>query len=201
MSHPIATLKLSRRVPDVIAFAKSIATAMTNNPSFPSPNPALATFEADIAALDNAEAAVLTRTKGAAEARDVKLTIVRQDMEMEKAYVQAIANATPVTAAAVIESAGMKVKVVTLHAKAPLVAEKGSVSGTAHLVAKAAGHRAAYEWQYSSDQKTWTNAPTTLQAKTDIPALPVNTVVYFRVRAVVKAGEGDWSQVVSLTVS
>ena len=202
LSHPITALKLSRRVPDIIAFAKSIATAMKDNPSFPNPNPPLAIFEADIAALDAAEAAVLTRTKGAAETRNVKLKTVILGMDLQKAYVQSVANAAPpATATAIIESAGMKVKIVTLRNKAPLVAVKGSVSGTAHLKAKAAAHRSAYEWQYSTDQRTWTTASSTLQAKANIFGLAVNTTYYFRVRAIGKAGAGDWSQVVSMVVS
>ncbi len=40
--------------------------------------------------------------------------------------------------------------------------------GSVKLIAKAVATRASYEWQYSIDQKTWTNAPSTLQAKTVI---------------------------------
>jgi hypothetical protein len=62
------------------------------------------------------------------------------------------------------------------------------------------GPRAAYEWQYATDPETWTSAPSMLQAKTDILGLTVNVTHCFHVRAVVKAGEGDWSQVVSLRI-
>ena len=72
---------------------------------------------------------------------------------------------------------------------------------TAELVAKPAGHRASYEWQVSTDQKTWTLLPVTLQSKTLVSALTAGTLYYFRVRPVTKTGEGNWSQVVSLLVS
>jgi hypothetical protein len=63
------------------------------------------------------------------------------------------------------------------------------------------GRRASYEWQYSVDAgKTWVSAPVALKSKATILGLPVGTVVQFRSRAVTKAGEGDWSQVVSLLV-
>ena len=52
----------------------------------------------------------------------------------------------------------------------------------------------------STDQKTWTNAPSTLQAKTDITGLTSTTVFYFRFRGVTKAGEGAYSQIVQILV-
>jgi len=200
MSKPIAALKLSPRVKNVISFAQSVAAALTGNPSFPSPNPTLATLNADIAALVAAEAAVLSRMKGAAVTRDEKLAIVKDDLLHARNYVQQVADANPTTAQSIIESAGMSIRAVTLHTKSDLTVEQGAVSGSAHLVAKAAGHRAAYDWQYSTDQKTWSDAPTTLKAKTDILGLTVGTTYYFRFRAVLKTGEGNWSQVVSLPV-
>jgi hypothetical protein len=54
--------------------------------------------------------------------------------------------------------------------------------------------------QSTTDQKTWVNAPVTLEAKTDITGLTPNTTYYFRFRGVTRAGEGDYSQVVSLVV-
>lgn len=199
--HPIAILKLSRQVKQVSAFAKSVVTAMTGNESFPSPTPTLATVSADIAALDSAEALVLSRTKGAAESRDVKFAALRTDLENMKAYVQQVVNANPSTGAAIIQSAGMSVRTAAVRTKSDSEAKPGSVSGSARLVAKAAGHRASYEWQYSINQKTWTTAPSTLQAKTDVGGLTPATTYFFRVRPVTKDGEGNWSQVVSLIVS
>jgi hypothetical protein len=70
-----------------------------------------------------------------------------------------------------------------------------------HLIAKAAAHRASYEWQYSTDPKTWTVLPVTVQAKTDVVGLTVGTTYSFRVRPVTLTGEGNWTQVVSLNVS
>jgi hypothetical protein len=64
-----------------------------------------------------------------------------------------------------------------------------------------AGHRASYEWDYSTDGgKTWVLAPSTLQAKTTIAGLTPGATVLFRYRAVTKAGEADWSQPVSLLI-
>jgi hypothetical protein len=70
VAAPLAVLKLSNKVKNVIATSQNIATALTNNPSFPSPTPPLATLQADIAALNVAETVVLSRTKGAVGLRE-----------------------------------------------------------------------------------------------------------------------------------
>jgi hypothetical protein len=54
---------------------------MTGNATFPTPNPTLATFQADIEALNTAETAVLARTKGAADTRNAKLAVVKADLQ------------------------------------------------------------------------------------------------------------------------
>jgi hypothetical protein len=200
-ARPIAVLKLSPRVKNVISFAQAVATAMTGNASFASPNPPLATFEADIAALVTAETAVLSRVKGAVETRNAKFLIVKNDLGVMRTYVQSIADGNPSDAAAIIESAGMKVRTVTLHDKPELSVKLGDVSGSVLLVAKAAADRAAYDWQYSTDQKTWTAAPQTLKAKTSISGLTAGTIYYFRVQSLIKTGEQNWSQVVYVLVS
>ena len=60
--------------------------------------------------------------------------------------------------------------------------------------------RAAYAWQYSTDQKTWTSIAQTLKAKTGVSGLAAGTTYYFRVQALTKTGEANMSQVVSLLV-
>jgi hypothetical protein len=201
MGRAIAVLKLSPKVKNVIAYAQSLATAMTGNASCPSPVPSLTTFQANTAALNSAEAAVLARTKGAVQDRNGKLAVLRTDLENLKAYVQTVADAaTPTNAATIIESAGMTVRKTTLHDKPALAVKQGSVSGSVNLAAKAPAHRASYAWQYSTDQKTWTTLPPTLQAKTGVSGLTVATLYYFRVQVLLMTGEGDWGQVVSLVV-
>jgi hypothetical protein len=200
-ARPIVALKLPNKVKSVISFAENVANAMNNNASFPSPNPPIATFLADIAALNTAETAVLSRTKGAVETRNAKLAVVHADLENLKTYVQSVAGlGTPANAPAVIEAAGMTTRKVTVRDKPALAAKQGSVSGTVNLVAKAAGHSAAYDWQYSTDQKTWTTVPMTLQAKTGISGLTSGTTYFFRVQPLIRTGAENWSQIVSLMV-
>ena len=123
--RPIVALKLPTKVKSVITYAQSIATSFTNNPSFTTPNPPIATLLADIQALSTAEAAVLSRTKGAVETRNAKLAVVRADLDNLKSYVQSVAGlASPESAPAVIASAGMTARKVTLHDKAALEAKE-----------------------------------------------------------------------------
>jgi hypothetical protein len=60
---------LSYRVKNLITFAQSVASAMIDDASFPSSTPTLATLQADMAAMNTAEAAVLARTKEATAAQ------------------------------------------------------------------------------------------------------------------------------------
>jgi hypothetical protein len=196
-----AVLKMPARKANVGAFATSVINGMTTNAaSFPNPSPPLATLSADLAAYEAAEAQVVTRVKGAAVTRNEKYTVLHADLEHEMAYVQSLADATPANAQSIIESAGFSIRKSTPHPKAPIKVEAGSVPGSVKLIAQAVAHRASYEWQYSTDQKTWTSAPTTLQAKTDITGLTSTTVFYFRFRGVTKAGEGAYSQIVQILV-
>jgi len=87
----VVVLKLSPRVKNVIAFAQNVATSISGNPHFPSPTPSLATFQADVAALNTAETAVLSRSKGAVETRNAKLAVVRTDLDNLRTYVQSVA--------------------------------------------------------------------------------------------------------------
>jgi uncharacterized protein (DUF2126 family) len=197
--RPLVTLHVPKKVKSIIALAENIANAMNNNPTFPTPPVPIATLLADVAALNTAETAVLQRTKGAVEVRNAKLAVVRNDLESLRGYVQIVAAAgTPANAPAIMEAAGMTIRKVTTHNKPALAAKAGTVSGTIHLSAKAAGRTAAYDWQYSTDQKTWTTLPMTLQAKTGVTGLVSGTLYYFRVQVLVRTGAENWSQIVSL---
>ena len=202
-ARPIAVLKMSRKVKTLITFAESVATAMAANVSiFPSPHPPLATFLADIAALNTAETAVVARSKGAADVRNAKMALVRADLESLKTYVQNIVDAAnPASGEGIIGNAGMAIRKVTLHDKPDLGVRQGTVSGSVVLSAKSAGKKAAYNWRYSLDQKAWTSLPQTLVAKTGVSGLTVATTYYFQCETqTTKGGEGTWGQVVSFLV-
>ena len=199
--RPLVSLALPRRVPDLISYATRIVTDMTNNPSFPTPTPALASLTTAITALQTAQSAALAKTTGAATTRNEKRAALVALLQQLGAYVQAAADATPENGASTIQSAGVAVRKTPTRAARAFVAEQGAVSGTVKVTAVVAARRAAYDWEYSVDGgKTWVATPTTLQARTTVTGLPPGTTVQFRYRAATKTGEGDWSQPTSLMV-
>ena len=147
----IAILSLPKPVPALITYAQSVATAMTGNPSFPTPTPTLAAVTAGITALQQAEALALARTKGAAEARNNKRADLVTLLQQLRGYIQTVADADVETATTVIQSAGIAVKKVPANRARSFVAEQGAASGSAKLIAASAGRRASYERQYSTD--------------------------------------------------
>jgi hypothetical protein len=195
------SLKLPAKVADFIAYVIGIVHAMTNNPAFPTPVPALAALSAAVSDLQAAETVALTKAKGTAAARNDKRAVVVSLLQQLRGYVQAIADATPENGATIIQSAGMPVRKIPQRAARVFAVKPGEVSGAVKVTATIAARRASYEWQYSVDGgKTWVGAPATLQAKTTITGLPAGTTAMFRYKTVTKTGEGDWSQPIALLV-
>src|SRR3984957_5925506 len=197
----VAVLKLPTKVAGLAANAQQIVASMTGNTNFPTPAPALATVTTAVNDFQSAEAGALARTKGAAATRNAKRKALVQLLEQLKTYVQTVADASASDSEGIIQSAGMGVRKTAVRAPRVFNAVQGDVSGSVKLVTASAGHRAAYNWQYSLDGgKTWVVIPSTLQAKTTVAGLTAGTTVEFRYQALTKTGEGNWSQVVSLLV-
>jgi hypothetical protein len=201
MSRVIVALNMSRRMADFTAYAKFIAQRLAAEAVFPTPALPLAVFEADVTALEEAEERVLTRTMGTAAARNAKLRVVRSDLDTLKSYVQRIADAHPAgEAAAIIEIAGMSVKKSSGHGKPDFEVKPALVSGSVRLFARAARTRASYDWEYGTDESSWTRADSTVRADTALYGLERGTRYFFRYRLVTRAGVGDWSRVLSWVV-
>jgi hypothetical protein len=197
----IVVLKLPTRIQALITYGQGIVKAMTNNPSFPTIAPLLAAISAAITDLQTAETAALARTKGATVTRDEKKTALVQLLQQVRGQIQTAADANVENGASIIASAGVSVKKTVVRSPRVFGAKPGAVTGAVKLVAATAGHRASYEWEYSTDGgKTWVTAPGTLQAKTTVTGLAVGTSVQFRSRSLTKTGEGNWTQPVALTV-
>ncbi len=199
---PIVSLKLPKRVATLITYTENMVQKMTANATiFGSPNPPLATLTAAANDLSSAEAAALSRVKGAVSIRNEKRTALVTLIKQEASYVQHTADANVEHGVSIIESAALSVRKTPARKPKAFEAIDGPVSGSAKLVTKSAGQRAAYEWQYSTDGgKTWVEAPGTMQAKTIISGLVPGATVQFRYRALTPKGEGDFSQVVALII-
>jgi hypothetical protein len=186
----------------LITVARAVHDHLAGNPRLPSPNPTLAQFAADIDAFDQAETKAATRAKGAAKERDARKQKVKEDLAHLRDYVQSVVETQAVSldGAAVIESAFMSVRKPGSRSRAELRARNTGVSGTVLLDAKAVATQATYYWQYSQDRRTWTSLPETMKAKNVISGLTAAETYYFRFRALTRAGEIGFSQVVSLIV-
>jgi hypothetical protein len=149
-----------------------------------------------------AQAAATIRTKGAVALRNEKKQALITLLEEWRTCVQSTADANPENGPSIIQSAGTTLRKAPQRKPLGFHVKLGAVSGSVKVVAPAAARRASYEWQYSVDGgKTWVTLPTTLQSRTTAAGLPVATTVQFRYRAVIKAGEGDWSQPFSILVN
>jgi hypothetical protein len=200
MTRIIVALNPPDRNADFIYFAKFVANSLAKEPLFAQPTPPLAVFEAHIADLEDAEAHTLTRTRGAAAARNATRAVVHADLRYVQSFVQSIADARPAEAASIVESSGLNVKRSSGHGKADFDVKVGPVSGSVHLYARAAKTRSSYDWEHSIDAVTWIRVASTVRADTVIPNVAPRTRNYFRFRRVTKEGVGGWSQVVSVLV-
>jgi hypothetical protein len=195
MNKTLAALRLPTQVPALLSVAQAIVDAMSISPSFPAPTPPLGPVQSAIKGLHDAQVATLTRTRGTVAVRDRKLAVLVALLLRLKGYVQGVADEDPEHAAAIIESAGMHVKRSAAPTKPGFDVKAGRVSGSVRLVARSAGDRAAYLWEWSADGgNTWCRAPQTVQARTVIPGLPSASTCWFRYRAVTTTGETDWSE-------
>jgi len=198
----LVSLALPKTVSALITYAAQIVKASTNNPSFPNPSPTLAALTQAIADLQAAEAAALSRLKGAVQARNDKRLALVQLLELFKAYVQSVADANNETAPTVIKSAGLAVRKAPVRKPHVFAVKQGATSGTVKISTISAGPRSAYDWQYSTDGgKTWPLMSSTVQAKTSLSGLTAATTVMFRYRTITKTGVSDWVAPLSLLVS
>jgi hypothetical protein len=202
VARTIAVLKLPEyEVSRLITQARAIVRAMTDNPLFAAPRPPLGTVCAAIDALDAAQTATLTRAVGTVAIRDEKRLALVQLLQCLRQCVQVAADAHLDMAAAIIEGAGMAVKKTRALKPRVFAVRPGRVSGSVQVIAPKAGHRAGYEWGYTTDGgTTWQSTPITVQASTTVSGLRSGSRAAFRYRAATKNGLGNWSHPVSILV-
>jgi hypothetical protein len=200
-SRALVALNLPKPVPALITYAQRITTAMTGNPNFTTPSPTLAAVTAAISTLQTAQAGALSRLKGAVTTRNEARAALVVLLQQLRAYIQTTADANVENGASIIQSAAVDVRKTPVHVPRIFTAKAATVSGSVKVVAPSAGTRSSYEWEYSTNGGTsWVTAPVTLQAKTTIAGLTPGATVLFRYRPVIKTGEENWSQAVSLIV-
>ena len=197
----IVSLLLPKPIGLLVSVVQAIIEAMTGNPRFPSPSPALNVVAAALAELVTAQSAALTRAKGAVETRNAKRAALLLLVDELRGYVQKCGDLDPENAAAIIQSAGMGVHKQHSFPKRVFAVLQGRISGSVDVTAPVVARRASYDWQWSTDGgKTWQSAPSTTRSRTSLSGLAAGSTVSFRFRGNTKAGDGEWSQVISFLV-
>ncbi len=198
-THAIVVLGIPVPLPAKIAFAKAVSAAMAaNKATFVKPTPDLAKVDADISAFEAAQT-VVKQTKGTVAMRNDKLVAVEADLRGLRSCVQLVVDGSPEHAAAIAQSAGMRLRTPIARTKSALTV-KPHTAGAVRATAPASAKPASHEWQVSYDAKTFTSAPSSPQASTTIAGLQSGVIVYIHHRIVTKDGPSEWSSVVSAVV-
>jgi hypothetical protein len=176
---------------------------------FPNPNPALPVFSKQIVSTDTAQVVATKGGKGTAAARDVQLGLLVGMMGSELVYIQSVADeGNPDEAVATLHAGGVEVAGLPLRDKPILTVAEGPTAGSVTLEANAAAllgsditRKHFFNWEYTTDGKTFIAMPSTPEGRTTLSGLTPLTTVGFRV-AVTKAKGimGPWSQTVDFLV-
>lgn len=182
--------KLPTAVPELIVCVLRAANAMDGNPYFTTPVPTIASVKDHLTALQTAEAN--TKTAGV-EPRNLALTAVANDAEALRFYVEQTANANVAEAAAIVASATMTIKGYTPHQRGLLEFTVTGEPGDLRVSCKALDVPAAYEWEMSLDDQTWTRAGITTFANILLHGIAKGATIWVRYRTTVGAKTTDWS--------
>ena len=200
----MAKIRLNLRnlsVPEKIAKGRQIATAMTNNSSFPNPHPPLADVTAAVDELEKAHALVQ------AAKSEVSTRVTTQDNAEGKldqaltqlaAYVESIAGKDDT----LITSAGMETKGSRSASTVPTApqgvsANAGEHEGEILLSWKPVANARSYIIESSLDPAVatgWTQAGIATSANKAISNLASGKRYWFRIAAVGALGQSGWSE-------
>jgi len=192
-------LNFPRIIAVFIVYAKAIYLAMFENPIFVASATKVANLYLDITALEVAEAGFKrTKPTHTISERNAALEKVKADLRSLRNDVQELADADPVNAESIIESAGMSSKAQVLHGKQQNTVKDGVESGSVELTAEGAGH---HQWRISTDEFTWTLLPSSRTASTIVRGLKPGVIYYFQnQRMLPNNEESEWSQSVRIMV-
>jgi hypothetical protein len=179
--------------------------------TYANPTLALPAFLGLIQDLGKSNQAVKTRTIGARETRDVDHGLLFSGMNVERTFVQVLADNNPLRAAELIRNAGLVVAAVPVQDKALLTLRNAKQSGTITceanvglLIGADAKHPREtryFNWSYTVDgAKSFVTMLSTTRGKTVIQGLTPLTTVGVRVSMTNSEGPGPWSDVATILV-
>ncbi|HXI22306.1 MAG TPA: fibronectin type III domain-containing protein [Pyrinomonadaceae bacterium] len=187
-------------IPEKIARARQIVTAMTGNPNFTTPQPNLVTISDAADLLEQAATAVQAARQDAKTKTTIQNT--REDV-LDKLIAQAAGYVTAVSAGAeaIIQSAAMDVRAAPGASTMPaqpqaLGATAGDHDGTMDLSWDPVVEAASYVIETSPDPPTgtsWKHLGVSTKSSFTVTDLISGSRVWFRVAAVNAAGQSPWS--------
>lgn len=201
-----------KKVVEVTDRATAMHGGLSNDTStYANPPIALPAFNGLIQNVITAQQQVRTRVIGARAKRDAELGLLLTGMEVERSFVQALADADPANAEVLITGAGLVVSGVGTYQKPMLGLRNGKQPGTVVcdanvglLVGTDAKHpteRRYFNWEYTLDGgKSFVALRSTTRARTLLEGLPLLATVGVRVSMTNSEGPGPWSQVVTILV-
>jgi len=190
-------------IPELLATAAGIASALEGNPNFPTPNPPPAELDRIAAELTAAEREYRdqrARANTAKVARDQAADTLRKALADEADYVQETSGGD----VAKILSASLHVEETTsfwpfgsVGEVEELSSSAGDQPGEIDLVWEPVPSAQGYEVEIAYDllgEGPWEQSGATTKSKITIESLSNRTRYWFRVRAVGERGAGDWSE-------
>ena len=194
--RPIAVFKAPKPIDKLIFKVRALIINLLGNPGYFTgivPTPASVTTNVDD--LELKQGNVVAKKVGAAALRNVILKTVKTNIYDLVADVQSLADnsSTVEDSIAIIQAAGLHVKVNGVHVKPPFgVKMKEGASGVVVLKMKSVKN-ASYDWQVSYDKgATFNPLPGTRSAETILEGLVRGSQLMFRARANVGNLPGVW---------
>ena len=182
-----------------VTFLQGVIAKSTNNANLP--NAPLGPLTAATAAYAGAVTAFSTQ-KGTKQARAKARRAALDALDHFADWCVGVAQQAPAgSAAAILESAGLRAKTIGKLVKQPFNVKQGPLSGTALLIALAVARDAFYFWEFSTDQKNWVDWPGDMHSSTIVTGLTAGTTYWFRFRARTRKQLTDWSPARSLLVT
>ncbi len=138
-----------------------------------------------------------TRVLGSASARRAAPSRVPMELHALRTFVQHLTETSPDAGPSILANAGPSSKSATGHVNRGFVVKQGRAPGTARTIAPTERTLASCDWQYPQGRATWLSLESTVQPNQNVLGLVPSKGDLFPHRSLIRAGTGDWSQLVS----
>ena len=187
---------------ELIVDSERILTAMTGNPAYPTPSPALAAHTSARSSYDAAVSAAQDSTIARSNRREQRANFIALLRTLSH-YVQVTSAGNRTT----LLSSGFlaqrtRAPVGELLAPTGLTLKRGKISGQLTARCRKLPQAGAYHWQIGviATPMVWQPMITTLAARTGFEGLTLYTQYTAQVRAIGTAGPSNWSDVATVVV-